>query len=170
MIPSLAALQATKHVQGLACSIKRTNGDLPLVVLTVKGDLSEESEQAVRKVATLVHVEDFFVRSLHTQRCGASLESLQEARRNAGMLRMAKLRLIGRNSDPRCCHGKDRRYGLPSQLPMHSSVMGRTQKCVRLSLLPLHRRPGAGKAPQASTAATNAVGRAAMLPSWFGER
>ena len=55
-------------VQGLACSIRRTNGDLPLVVLTVKGDLTEDSENAVREVATLVHVEDFFVRSLHTQR------------------------------------------------------------------------------------------------------
>ena len=55
-------------VQGLACSIKRTNGNLPLVVLTVKGDLTEESEKAVREVATLVHVEDFYVRSLHTQR------------------------------------------------------------------------------------------------------
>ena len=55
-------------MQGLACSIKRTNGDLPLVVLTVKGDLSEASEKAVREVATLVHVEDFYVRSLHTQR------------------------------------------------------------------------------------------------------
>ena len=63
-------------MQGLACSIKRTNGDLPLVVLTVKGDLSEESEQAVQEVATLVHVEDFFVRSLHTQRCGASFAFL----------------------------------------------------------------------------------------------
>jgi hypothetical protein len=41
------------------------------VVLTVKGDLSEESEAAVRDVATLVHVEDFFVRSLHTQRCAS---------------------------------------------------------------------------------------------------
>ncbi len=67
-----------QRMQGLACSIKRTNGDLPLVVLTVKGDLSEESEQAVRKVAMLVHVEDFFVRSLHTQRCGAAPDSMPE--------------------------------------------------------------------------------------------
>jgi len=73
-----------QHAQGLACSIKRTNGDLPLVVLTVKGDLSEESEQAVRKVATLVHVEDFFVRSLHTQRCGAPRRL--SARRHQEML------------------------------------------------------------------------------------
>ena len=55
-------------MQGLACSLNRSNPGLPLVVITVKGDLTAESEDAIRQVARLVHVDEFYVRNLHTHR------------------------------------------------------------------------------------------------------
>lgn len=58
-------------MQGLACSLNRTNPGLPLVVITVKGDLTAESEAAIGQVARLIHVDEFFVPNLHTFRCAS---------------------------------------------------------------------------------------------------
>ena len=48
------------EIQALACSLNRTNPGLPLVVLTVAGDLRPKTEAAVREVAHLQHVPDFY--------------------------------------------------------------------------------------------------------------
>jgi hypothetical protein len=60
----------TRHLllQELACSVRQSNPDLELVVITVRGELSAEVESHVAAQARVVYVEDFPV-SRNFYRC-----------------------------------------------------------------------------------------------------
>jgi len=57
----------------VACSLNATNPGLPLLVMTVEGDLSPGVAAAAAQVATLVHVPDLmFPNTMRDGRCGSN--------------------------------------------------------------------------------------------------
>ena len=62
--------QAISHVQGLQCSLTRTNPGLLLLILTVPGDLSPAVLQAAQALGRVMEVEDVRVGSRNTYEDG----------------------------------------------------------------------------------------------------
>ena len=65
-------LDHARPAQELACSLNASSPGLPLLVLTVAGDLSAEVERRAAELGTLVPVEDVrFPNNMRDGRCGA---------------------------------------------------------------------------------------------------
>ena len=64
--------QLVFHVQALQCSLNRTNPGLPLLILTVPGDLSPFILQAAQALGRVIEVEDVRVGSRNTYEDGRS--------------------------------------------------------------------------------------------------
>lgn len=71
-------------LQELACSLRRSNPEVELLVMTVEGDLSIEVERQVAAQAKMVYVEDFpvsrdFYRFSPVRQLPSIISPLQEA-------------------------------------------------------------------------------------------
>ncbi len=57
------------HAQALACSLRASNPGLPLIVLSVEGDLAPATLAAVQEIAQLRLVDEFYIPNHNSPRC-----------------------------------------------------------------------------------------------------
>ncbi len=68
-------------MQALACSLRRSNPGLPLIVLTAEGDLQPSTLESVRQFGQLHIVPDFSIPNFNLPRFALDAASRQQAHR-----------------------------------------------------------------------------------------